>query len=361
MEQLKKDRDFNPRPKSLISKNQIVSKNCYVYANLLPVTISKSITTFYCYSVRFEPDIESDFIFKKREVFHSIEKKIGQESNLGNFVYTGDNIYSDKEQKDLKIHDAFHSKTQCKYKIFISLTTEVINLTENNCFRTPAVKTITEEIVKKILRSNVDLEFFRNLFVKTKEKQEIQSYTHKVDFYPGYTTGIHYLADGTHLCVSLKNKILGKENCLEKINTLRSNAEIREFFQERSVKTNYKKNNKNYLISDVNFDLNPGNYKFTHRGKEITMIEYYETVKGCKIMPASLNGYTARGSRSITRSRHCFGMRCARRCRDRSIPRCGWSGSKGTGRRRRTSKSSARMLREMPCYHTASAPPNVAS
>ena len=282
MEQLKKERDFNPRPKTLISKNSIV-KRTIVYVNLFPVTISKSITTFYCYSVRFEPDIEADFIFKKREVFHSIEKKIGQESNLGNFVYTGDNIYSDKEQKDLKIYDAFHSKTQCKYKVFISLTTEKINLTENNCFRTPAVKTITEEIVKKILRANVDLEFYRNLFVKTKEKQEIQSYTHKVDFYPGYTTGIHYLTDGTHLCVSLKNKILGKENCLEKINTLKSNAEIREFFQGRSVKTNYKKNNKNYLINDVNFDINPGNKKFTHRGQEITMMDYYEKVKGCKI------------------------------------------------------------------------------
>ena len=157
-------------------------------------------------------------------------------------------------------------------------------MTLKNIHRNPAVKNIVEEVNRKILRANPYLEFYKNLFVKKNEKTQIVSDKYKVDFFPGYTTGIHYLDDGTHLCVALKNKILATESCLVKSMEFKGKKdELRDFFIGKSVKTNYKKNNKNYDISDINFDKNPGNTKFLHRGKEISMMDYYEITKGIKI------------------------------------------------------------------------------
>ena len=282
---VRRDLDFNPRPKSLIKGQHLTGKR-KVYANLFPLKIFQSIKTLYTYVVRFEPEIEADFVYKKREIFNTIERKIGTE--YGNFVFTGTNIYADKEVRDLKVIEAIYPKTGVKYQVSLAIHTETINLVNCDFKTTPAVKNIIEEIVRKILRSNVDLEFYRNLFVKKLKNNEtslIQSERHSVEFYPGYTTGVHYLNDGIFLCVALKNKILSTENCLIKIYNMERSTkdQIREFFIGRSVKTKYKKNNKNYLINDVSFDKNPGNMKFTNKGKDISMIDYYELVRGAKI------------------------------------------------------------------------------
>ncbi len=286
--------NFNPKPKNLIANNQLVGTKP-VTSNLFLIKLFNNISTFYCYLVRMEPEIEADFTFKKRELFNSIERQV--EEVYGKVsVYTGDNYFSTKKEADIKEFKALYRKTGAEYKVLISLSEKTINVTEKNYWRTPAVKQITEEMVRKVLRANPNLEFYRNLFVKKNEMATLggtKDSKYTLNFYPGYTTGIHYLDDGTHLCIGLKNKILNTESCLEKLNSMLKSSsnrnknqvatEIKEFFQSRSVKTKYKKNNKNYVINDVNFDVNPGNIKFNHKGKEISMLDYYEVIKGCKI------------------------------------------------------------------------------
>ena len=276
MESIPNKKYFLDKPKNLISTmSKLPTKPLWV--NLFGVKMLQNFT-FYTYIVRFTPDI--DYIRQKRFVFYAIEKEIMKV--YGDLlIFSGDNMFGTLEVKDLQCFSVKY-KNGVDYKITITKTEETINVNKYNPLQNQAVKRITEEILKTILRANPFLELNKDFFVKISEKKTIFD---SVDFYPGFKNSIHYLSQGNYTSISIKNRILSKMNCLEiiKVKIAELQAKnlkldqiypiINDHFEERTIKTIYK-GKKTYKISKVNFnkDRTPKTTSFLYDGKIIFLI-----------------------------------------------------------------------------------------
>lgn len=227
--------------------------------------------TFYTYVVRFNPEIE--FIRLKRTVYFAIEQEI--KKIYGEIIiFTGDNMFSIKEIKEK--NDFFIKlRNGVEYTVTLTKTEETININKYNPNQNQAVKRISEEILKTILRANPKLELNKDFFVKINEKKTIFE---KIDFYPGFRNSIHYLSQGTFTSISIKNRFLSIKNCYLIIKEKESDyaksnmkrdqslALINDHFEGRSVKMVYK-GKKVYVVSKVNFNKSPKNTSFLFEGK----------------------------------------------------------------------------------------------
>jgi hypothetical protein len=241
-----------------------------LWTNLFSIKLLSSFT-FYTYVVRYSPDV--DVIRMKRIIFSSIEKDIIKVYGE-NKIFTGDNLFSTVEVKDLK---DFTTKLRngVEYTVTITKTQETINIQKYNPLQNQAIKRISEEILKTILRANPKLEMNKDFFVKIDEKKTIYE---KVDFYPGFLNSIHYLSQGIFTSISIKNRMLSVKNCLQIIKDREIDGaknkykkdeiqnDINLHFEGRAVKMTYK-GKKTYTVIRVNFNKNPKNTTFVYQGK----------------------------------------------------------------------------------------------
>ena len=137
-------------------------------------------------------------------------------------------------------------------------------------------------MIKDILHSNPNLEFYKGLFVEKNEKKVIGNY----NFYPGFSTSFIETDGGNYLNVTLKNKIIQQNSILDyliennyydKLN----HETIVKYLKNRSFKVSYSK--RNYKIYDVLFNRNPTNQTFNYEGGTVTLIDYYQNAKRIKI------------------------------------------------------------------------------
>jgi hypothetical protein len=153
----------------------------------------------------------------------------------------------------------------------------------------PIVKNLYELMIKEILRANPFLEFYRDLCVRKDGLKTISSNRNKIDFYPGYFTSVLNTSKGMYLVVSIKNKLLSKETCLEilnqkfkeKMRDKNGQEEIREHFIGRQIKTSYSK--RTQKIDDITFDKVPSNTTFNKDGATILLTNYYKVAHNITI------------------------------------------------------------------------------
>jgi hypothetical protein len=216
----------------------------------------------------------------KRIIFSSIEKEIIKVYGE-NKIFTGDNLFSTVEVKDLKDF-ATKLRNGVEYRITITKTEETINISKYNPLQNQAIKRISEEILKTILRANPKLEMNKDFFVKIDEKKTIYE---KVDFYPGFLNSIHYLSQGIFTSISIKNRMLSVKNCFLIIKERESDglnnrfkkeeiqSDINSHFEGRAVKMTYK-GKKTYSVNKVNFNKNPKNTTFLYQGKHLFIFRF---------------------------------------------------------------------------------------
>ena len=172
-----------------------------------------------------------------------------------------------------------------EYILHFSKYANVKTINQEDVQQDPLAKQFIELMVKDILHSNPNLEFYRGLFVLTNEKEEIKAKNRKINFYPGFTTSFMETEKGNYINVTLKNKIIQGESVLEYINRLKKNGcndeDIRDQLKDRSFKVNYAKSN--YKINDILFDRNPANTTFVYEGKDISLVKYYKTAHNKEI------------------------------------------------------------------------------
>jgi hypothetical protein len=266
MEITTKEQVFLEKPKSL-SLAKLTNKP--LWTNLFSIKLLSSFT-FYTYVVRYTPDV--DIIRMKRIIFSSVEKEIIKVYGE-NKIFTGDNLFSTVEVKDLK---DFVTKLRngVEYRVTVTKTEETINISKYNPLQNQAIKRISEEILKTILRANPKLEMNKDFFVKIDEKKTIYE---KVDFYPGFLNSIHYLSQGIFTSISIKNRMLSVKNCFLIIKDREADGarnkmkrdeiqnDINSHFEGRAVKMTYK-GKKTYTVNKVNFNKNPKNTTFLYQG-----------------------------------------------------------------------------------------------
>ena len=142
-------------------------------------------------------------------------------------------------------------------------------------------------IIRDILRSKPKLEFYKDVFVMTNHKQNIETKNVSISFYPGFTTSFMETDSGNYLNVTLKNKIIQNETIYDYLNQYKYKNnkdiqnEIKAELKGRSFKVCYAK--RNYKIDDILFDKTPKNTTFNYEGETINLIKYYDKAHHLKI------------------------------------------------------------------------------
>lgn len=277
--------DFLAKP--TIGKKPIwLAESRNIWANMYKLTLRNQLNIRE-YSVTFHPQIEEANTDLKKRLYGKIEKEVKEK--FGEIcIFTGDCLFSAKEVDPIDLTFVYH-KTKVEYTISILRTKSPVFLLNDSFLnnRTNASKMLYELIVREVVRANPNVEFYRDIFVKTKEKQILKSKNSgDFDFFPGYTTGINFLQNGVYLNIGIKNKIIMKRTCLQVIRQLvderkKTTEEVSEAFSGRSVKTTYSK--RNYIVDAVNFARKPSNSNFVYKGGNVNLVEYYKKAHGVAI------------------------------------------------------------------------------
>ena len=132
-----------------------------------------------------------------------------------------------------------------EYILHFSKSTNVKTIKQEDVQQDPLAKQFIELIIKDILHSNPNLDFYKGLFVLTNEKEKIESRNRTINFYPGFTTSFMETEKGNYINVTLKNKIIQGESILQYINRLKNegykNDDIKKELIGRSFKVSYER------------------------------------------------------------------------------------------------------------------------
>ena len=255
-----------------------ISDTKEIYVNLFKISLKKELKIFqYPYSVT--PEIEAGDLTIRNNIFKKASRQL--KSIYGECFLSGDSLYAIKDIQEIKsvVSKLYNKNGKTDYTVTFQKRTNVKTINEQDIQKDQLAKQCIELLIRDILHSNQNLEFYKGLFVRKDQKKLIESYRFKVNFYPGFTTSFMETDSGNYLNVTLKNKIISTDNILtyliEKNYTYKKNHEkIRNYLKDRSFKVSYAK--KNYVIYDISFDRNPTNTDFKNDdGKTINLIKYY--------------------------------------------------------------------------------------
>ena len=255
-----------------------ISDTKEIYVNLFKISLKKELKIFqYPYSVT--PEIEAGDLTIRNNIFKKASRQL--KSIYGECFLSGDSLYAIKDIQEIKsvVSKLYNKNGKTDYTVTFQKRTNVKTINEQDIQKDQLAKQCIELLIRDILHSNQNLEFYKGLFVRKDQKELIKSYRFKVNFYPGFTTSFMETDSGNYLNVTLKNKIISTDNILtyliEKNYTYKKNHEkIRNYLKDRSFKVSYAK--KNYVIYDISFDRNPTNTDFKNDdGKTINLIKYY--------------------------------------------------------------------------------------
>jgi aubergine-like protein len=248
-----------------------------VYVNLFKITLKKNLT-LYEYPFKITPEIDKANELLKNKIFKRGYRKF--RAVYDECFQSGDFIYSMKEIKTQNTFTVILYMGE-KYEYTVDVLPfqqqTVIDLT--NVDKDPKTKQSIELMIKDILHSNPNLDFYKNLFVNHNDKKTIKVDKIQVNFYPGFTTSFMLTEKGSFLNVTLKNKILSTETILDYLNKerytdKRNQKKIKENLIGRSFKVSYAK--RNYIINDITFEKTVKTMEFPFEGKNITLFNYYK-------------------------------------------------------------------------------------
>jgi len=178
-------------------------------------------------------------------------------------------------------------RRKSEYTIEINnfITKRTIN--QNDIQKDPLSKQFIEMIIKDILQSNPNLNFYKDIFYMINHKRIIETKNISFSFYPGFKTSFVETDSGNYLNIILKNKIIQNETIYDYLNQYKykDNKDIQRIIKEdlkgRSFKVCYAK--RNYKIDDILFDKTPKNTTYNYEGRTINLIELYRISHGLKI------------------------------------------------------------------------------
>ena len=209
----KTDINFLPKPPIDFSKSKYIKKNTNVYANLYEIILKRPLKLYqYPYSVI--PEIEQGDVRIRNKLFKACSKKL-KEKYEECFI-SGDSLYATKKNEDIfviKIDLYLEGKVEYELKIHKVKKEKEIN--QKDIHTEPLAKQFIELLIKDILHSNPNLEFYKGLFVLTKKKKKIEIDNVCVNFYPGFTISFIETDSGNYLNVTLKNKIIQSDSALD--------------------------------------------------------------------------------------------------------------------------------------------------
>ena len=248
-----------------------------VYVNLFKITLKKNLT-LYEYPFKITPEIDKANELLKNKIFKRGYRKF--RAVYDECFQSGDFIYSMKEIKTQNTFTVILYMGE-KYEYTVDVLPfqqqTVIDLT--NVDKDPKTKQSIELMIKDILHSNPNLDFYKNLFVNHNDRKTIKVDKIQVNFYPGFTTSFMLTEKGSFLNVTLKNKILSTETILDYLNKerytdKRNQKKIKENLIGRSFKVSYAK--RNYIINDITFEKTVKTMEFPFEGKNISLFNYYK-------------------------------------------------------------------------------------
>ena len=274
----KKEATLLNRPNIDMMKLNYIKGSRDIYVNLYKIILKKNLD-IYQYPYAITPEIANEDMAIRDKLFKYSLKKL--RPIYGEHFQSGDSLYGTNLVKEVKSITAFTYSREGKieYTITFQPCANTVSLKNESIKDDPLAKQIIETLVRDILSSNPDLEFYRNLFVNKKNKKEISSGKVRVDFFPGFTTSFVYTMSGSFLNVTLKNKILSVDTILDYLvehnyTDKRNHDKIKDELVGRSFKVKYAK--RNYTIDDITFQKNPENTTINRDGHSMNLLKYYK-------------------------------------------------------------------------------------
>ena len=271
--------NFLPNP-HIKGKTLDYVKPVGVYANLFEMKFTKEIK-MYQYPYEVIPEISKDNMKIRKELF--IEPQRQLKAKYGLYLIDSDSMYSLEKVDDINVvKTSLRLKNEVnKYEIKINkyLNPTVIN--EKDAMKSEIQKHFIELIVKDILLANPNIERFKDTYIMLDrvETLNIDKFS-SVNFYPGFRTSFVETDKGMFLNVVLTHKFIRNKTLLDYMKNFGDlkkksiQEDINTELKGRSFKVDYAK--RNYIIDEIDFDLNPVNKKLNYEDKTINHIEYYK-------------------------------------------------------------------------------------
>ena len=271
--------NFLPNP-HIKGKTLDYVKPVGVYANLFEMKFTKEIK-MYQYPYEVIPEISKDNMKIRKELF--IEPQRQLKAKYGLYLIDSDSMYSLEKVDDINVvKTSLRLKNEVnKYEIKINkyLNPTVIN--EKDAMKSEIQKHFIELIVKDILLANPNIERFKDTYIMLDrvETLNIDKFS-SVNFYPGFRTSFVETDKGMFLNVVLTHKFIRNKTLLDYMKNFGDlkkksiQEDINTELKGRSFKVDYAK--RNYIIDEIDFDLNPVNKKLNYEEKTINHIEYYK-------------------------------------------------------------------------------------
>jgi hypothetical protein len=275
---MESDINFLPKPKIDPSKFKYIYDTRQVYANLYEIELTKEIL-LYQYPFTVSPEIEPGDSRIRQLLFKGCSRQL--KSIYGECLISGDSLYGLKKVEEPK---SIKSNVELKGLItsFLLEFNKFVNkrtIKQQDVLKDSLTKQFIELLIRDILHSNPNIEFYKDLFV-IKNKKNIETDNVSIEFYPGFTTSFMETYKGNYLNVTLKNKIIQTDTLLNVLNdknyTNKSKQnDIKDDLIGRSFKVSYG-DEKKYKIDDILFDRNPKTQTFNFNGKSTNLIEYFK-------------------------------------------------------------------------------------
>lgn len=247
-----------------------------VYTNSQEIKVKKDMI-FFDYLVTYLPEIPDDQTKLKRKVLSDIHQLLLLK--IGPFVVVGNLIYALKEEDNPLTFEV--KRGEVNYEICVKRLSNKVPIYSNASKINDLQQHILNEIIKGMVRGNVDNKFFKDCYYNTKGIKQIKAEGQDLNMFRCFNVSLNTIGNKFFVKVNTRNKIINNLNCLDMIDNLQqkssTKAEFREavvdFFVGRQIKTNY--NNTTYIISAIDFDSTPMTVFSFFNTVEKTHYEYF--------------------------------------------------------------------------------------
>jgi len=274
------DQYFFPKRSSVNTEGEKISLACN-YFRFENLTTNKQ--QFYKYTVDFVPNLPSDSNKLRRALWSKARQEL--ETQVGPHFFNNTTISCQK-----LITDEFSVKIQPKkeggeeYTLIIKHT----NVIQPN---SSEAVSFYKNFFNQLLRKRKFVQIRRNYFEP--KKAHILKNFGDLELWPGFNASVNIINKEIYLNINAIYKVLRQETALIVIQSLKKKSsktedfqqEVQEYFKNISVLTRYN-NDKNYIISKVDFDRSPQDTFETKTGP-ISFMEYFQKKYGYQIKETS--------------------------------------------------------------------------
>jgi len=229
--------------------------------------IPKPSNYVFVYSVKFEPFIPDDNTPLRKRIIRGISEIL--EHSFKKFIFTGTVMYSTFDSgatpiiQETACADIKYSVTF--FKVYV-ISLEDIRHPHKDMAKAQTANTFFNILIKSLLQSLNMVPVGRtSRYLIPSEAVPMNDY--KLQIWPGYKTSVRLCEGGLLLEIDYTSRILSLKSALEVIEEIKRSGsknvqgDVKEYFKARSVIAWYG-NKRNYVIDDVEFNLNPDTYNF---------------------------------------------------------------------------------------------------